>query len=230
MRRMHRWSCTSLEISRAVARLRSKLSDTRGSSIILALVFFLICAIIGSVVLTAASVNSKATATYQEAQQAEYTVTSAADLLGSTLAGTKATWVYDGNGKPIFTEQGSYQGTFDTLPLIWEKYGSEIWTMRATQGQTSKPYTVPETFTVSADSLDDVYATVAFDRDLNIAVTLSLNPDADTVSGYAMLVSLQATPEYDKDGKLLSVSWDSYTVSKASSATESKSASGGEAV
>ncbi|WP_139651335.1 hypothetical protein [Raoultibacter phocaeensis] len=208
----------------------SKLIDTSGSSIILALVFFLICAIVGSIVLTAASVNSKATSTYQEAQQAEYTVTSAADLLGSMLAGTKATWAYDGEGKPIFSESGSYQDAFGTIAGIWQEYGNDIWDMRTTQSAQVKPYTVPETLTVSADSLDEVHATIEFDRDLNITVTLSLDPDAEAASGYSMLVSLQAIPEFDRTGKLLAVSWDSYTVAKASSATEQNPPTGGDAV
>lgn len=50
--------------------LQAKFRDTAGASIVIALVFFLICAIIGSVVLTAASVQAKAVQTHRELQQA----------------------------------------------------------------------------------------------------------------------------------------------------------------
>lgn len=67
-------------IRRGFGKPIGKLEDTSGSSVVLALAFFLICAIVGSIILTAASVNAKTVATYKETQQAEYTVTSAAGL------------------------------------------------------------------------------------------------------------------------------------------------------
>lgn len=49
--------------------IRHTLRDTSGASIIIALAFFLICGIIGSVVITAASINAKAVATHKETQR-----------------------------------------------------------------------------------------------------------------------------------------------------------------
>ena len=48
------------------------LRDTSGASIVIALVFFLICGIVGSVVMTAASVQAKAAQTHVDLQQKEY--------------------------------------------------------------------------------------------------------------------------------------------------------------
>lgn len=48
--------------------LQHTLRDERGASLVIALVFFLICAIVGSVVITAASVNAKAVQTHKELQ------------------------------------------------------------------------------------------------------------------------------------------------------------------
>ena len=45
------------------------LRDTSGASIVIALVFFLICGIVGSVVMTAASVQAKAAQTHVDLQQ-----------------------------------------------------------------------------------------------------------------------------------------------------------------
>ena len=57
------------------------LRDTSGASIVIALVFFLICGIIGSVVMTAASVQAKAAQTHVDLQQKEYAMQSAAKLM-----------------------------------------------------------------------------------------------------------------------------------------------------
>ena len=50
------------------------LRDTSGASVVIALVFFLICGIIGSVVMTAASVQAKAAQTHVDLQQKEYAI------------------------------------------------------------------------------------------------------------------------------------------------------------
>lgn len=209
----------------AVRRAFLKLCDTSGSSLVLALAFFIICAVIGTVVLTAASVNTQATVTYQETQQAEYTVTSAADLVGDLLVDSAVVWMYgdEGDNVPDFSDAEAYKGCEnELLPHVWRQYGGFIWTERS----QNESYTVPELFTVSATDVDAVYARVSFDQDLNMAVMLSLDPDMDASSGYTMLVSFPVTPQFDVSGRLLAVSWDSYTVAKAASEVE-PSAGGG---
>ena len=54
-----------------MTKARNILRDTSGASIVIALVFFLICGIIGSVVMTAASVQAKAAQTHVDLQQKE---------------------------------------------------------------------------------------------------------------------------------------------------------------
>ena len=63
------------------------LRDTSGASIVIALVFFLICGIVGSVVMTAASVQAKAAQTHVDLQQKEYAMQSAAKLMAQQLGG-----------------------------------------------------------------------------------------------------------------------------------------------
>ena len=60
--------------------------------IVIALVFFLICGIIGSVVMTAASVQAKAAQTHVDLQQKEYAMQSAAKLMAQQLGGEDAVW------------------------------------------------------------------------------------------------------------------------------------------
>lgn len=168
---------------RIASRVCRKLHDTSGSSLVLALAFFIVCAIIGTVVLTAASVNTQATVTYQETQQAEYAVTSAADLVGELLVDSTIVWAYDGESDetPNFTDDKAYEGCAnELLPHVWRQYGSLIWPER----KTNAPFTVPELFTVSATGVDAVYARISFDQDLNMTVMLSLDPDMDSLSGY----------------------------------------------
>ncbi|MEG0322369.1 MAG: hypothetical protein RR619_00110 [Raoultibacter sp.] len=178
--------------------------DTSGSSVLIALVFFLICAIIGSIVVTAASVNSKVTATYREAQQAEYVVTSATRALGDLVEGSQITWTYDeGSTKPSFGNEDSYKECATILKHVWITYGDAIWSARA----SGADYSVPEVFTLSIKDMKDTYARVVVDRDLNIELVLSLDEVQSTTSEYNETAYLQAEPSYDSSGKLLSLSW-----------------------
>lgn len=89
--------------------LQAKFRDTAGASIVIALVFFLICAIIGSVVLTAASVQAKAVQTHRELQQAEYTVGSAAQTIGYDMDMDELTIVSSPDGDTV---QGAQYSVF----------------------------------------------------------------------------------------------------------------------
>ena len=75
-----------------MTKARNILRDTSGASIVIALVFFLICGIIGSVVMTAASVQAKAAQTHVDLQQKEYAMQSAAKLMAQQLGGEDAVW------------------------------------------------------------------------------------------------------------------------------------------
>ena len=71
---------------------RGMVVDERGASIVIALVFFLICGVVGSVVVTAASVQAKSVQTHVDLQQDEYTMQSAAELVAQQLGGEDLTW------------------------------------------------------------------------------------------------------------------------------------------
>ncbi|WP_303202603.1 hypothetical protein [Raoultibacter timonensis] len=220
-------------IRRGFGKPIGKLEDTSGSSVVLALAFFLICAIVGSIILTAASVNAKTVATYKETQQAEYTVTSAAGLWADWLNGSSAEWVLGDGGQPDFVNSvygvdAAVNPTYPTKSLIkslWVNYGDEIWPKRNVES-----YTIPATFTVKATSLtgeqpvDPVYAQVTFDRDFNIVVVFSLkgfaNGAVDQTSLYNLQLTMQATPTFDSDGSLTSISWGSPKMVKLGSALQ----------
>ena len=190
---------------------RGLLHDSAGSSLLIALVFFLICAIIGSIVMTAASVTSQTTATYRDTQQADYAVTSATRGLGSLAAGSQVVWSYpSGSTKPDFANQASYENCADILEHLWKTYGDAIWAAR-TDGLS---YEVPEIFTLSVPDMQDVYARFIFDRDCTIEIHLSLDMNHAKSSAYNETTRLQAEPHFDGSGKLLAITWKDPLITK----------------
>ena len=74
-------------------KLNSKLRSQTGASITIALLLFLVCAVIGSVVLAAGTTAGGRFSELSEMDQRYYSVTSAAELLGKELDGQKVTIV-----------------------------------------------------------------------------------------------------------------------------------------
>lgn len=77
-------------------RAGKKLRSERGASLMMALLLFLVCAVLGSVVLVAGTVSSGRLANLAEMEQHYYAVNSAAELLRSGLCGK------DGDAALIF--------------------------------------------------------------------------------------------------------------------------------
>lgn len=69
--------------------IRQKLRSQRGASISFALLLFLVCAVVGSVVLVAGTTAAGRISQVAEADQRYYSVTSAAELLRKEIEGTK---------------------------------------------------------------------------------------------------------------------------------------------
>lgn len=85
-----------------VPMMRRKLKSENGASLALALLFFVICAMVGSVVLAAATAAAGRIANLQKSDQARYTLESAADLIESQLTG----WSYVRAGATSTSEAG----------------------------------------------------------------------------------------------------------------------------
>ncbi len=67
--------------------ISNKVRSTRGASLSLALLLFLICSVLGAVVLTAGSASAGRVADMAEMDRRYYNVSSAAELLGGELGG-----------------------------------------------------------------------------------------------------------------------------------------------
>ena len=107
------------------------LRDTSGASIVIALVFFLICGIIGSVVMTAASVQAKAAQTHVDLQQKEYAMQSAAKLMAQQLGGEDAVWEEKSVVVKIAYDTAG-EASVDTNSLR-SMIGQSFWTERRTK-------------------------------------------------------------------------------------------------
>ena len=114
-----------------MTKARNILRDTSGASIVIALVFFLICGIIGSVVMTAASVQAKAAQTHVDLQQKEYAMQSAAKLMAQQLGGEDAVWEEKSVVVKIAYDTAG-EASVDTNSLR-SMIGQSFWTERRTK-------------------------------------------------------------------------------------------------
>lgn len=199
-----------------MGRVRHIAADERGASIVIALVFFLICGIIGSVVVTAASVQAKSVQTHKELQQAEFAVGSAAQVIGYELDMAELKVSDDEKTVEYSDQYGNFAGKF------WEAYGTDILEKRAAR----QTYVIPETLSFSGNVSDapqeltiEVYGKVTVDIDLNITVDLSLSDQIAQGSGYEsspynMRVTIQCIPTYDAAGKLISFGYERAVIQK----------------
>lgn len=193
--------------------LQHTLRDERGASLVIALVFFLICAIVGSVVITAASVNAKAVQTHKELQQAEFAVGSAAQVVGYQMSAVDLEVVYDASGKPVDARMKSSSLSF--AEAFWEENGADV--MEAYCGE--RPYERPIVITPESIGLPPVSGTLTVDPDLTIKVELSLDPEATEKSPYSMMVTMQCVPTYDARGVLKGFSYEHAVVEKTDGAS-----------
>lgn len=193
--------------------IRKKLDDTTGASIVIALVFFLICAVVGSTVLTAATINSQATATYKKSREQEYTVNSAAALMAKELQeGVRVTWDWDNvvNGIPAAT-------VVPNNGLAARLWGNNVDILQ--QRALGKSYVIGNTQTdriaiEGVSGMNEVYATLEVTRDLDIYLRLSLDADPAALSAYDETVYLQCIATYSGEGKLIAAEWKPAVVTK----------------
>lgn len=104
--------------------VKQKLKSKRGASIILALVFFLICAVVGSIVLASASSNAGRLSHMRDEQQAYLTVSSAAKLVREELEGQRYTVVATSVDEvaPIYEYPQVATGSLAAMMNEWAGY------------------------------------------------------------------------------------------------------------
>lgn len=202
--------------------VKNLLNNERGASIVIALLFFLICGIIGSIVVTAASVEARSVQTHKDLQQDEYTMQSAADLVAHQLGGI------DTASRSVAVTIGvSYDGEKHptaNLNKVISGLGQGFWTADRTKAilasrASGKSYVVgsaPNPIVIDPPTgstlVSKVYGRVTVDPDLNMMVELSLSDAFATSSPYNMTVRIQCTPTYDISGQLTEFTYGDNTV------------------
>ena len=196
-----------------MTKARNILRDTSGASIVIALVFFLICGIIGSVVMTAASVQAKAAQTHVDLQQKEYAMQSAAKLMAQQLGGEDAVWEEKSVVVKIAYDTAG-EASVDTNSLR-SMIGQNFWTEQRTKDilaarAEGKDYVLGSSASnrllidppSEAGGLAPVYGCITVDPDLNITVELSLDSAFAADSPYNTTISIQGTPTFDSQGRV----------------------------
>ena len=158
--------------------LKRKLRSESGVTLLMALLFFLLCALGSSVVLAAGSTASGRIAGLEQDQQAFYTVTSAAQVLQEEINGTSFTGKQETPGEKSITipVYGSLSNLMNTA--VESVYINGV------------PY--EDTLTIRPQSMTDTFGAVkaafTMDKDYNISIALSLN-DAELSNKYQCVVT-----------------------------------------
>ena len=213
-----------------MTKARNILRDTSGASIVIALVFFLICGIIGSVVMTAASVQAKAAQTHVDLQQKEYAMQSAAKLMAQQLGGEDAVWEEKSVVVKIAYDTAG-EASVDTNSLR-SMIGQSFWTERRTK----------DILAARAEGKDYVLGSSASNRLLidskrsggrrpgvrlyhggsrpqHPPWSCPLDSAFAADSPYNTTISIQCTPTFDSQGRVTVIEYgDNTTVKKTEAA------------
>ena len=100
-----------------MSRVQRKIEDRSGASLSVALLFFLVCAIVGSILIAAASVSMGRMKDIEKGEQERYAVDSAMELIAEKL----------GNGEVTFAASTNRNDVKETIKYKKElKYGDII--------------------------------------------------------------------------------------------------------
>ena len=143
--------------------LRAKLSSKSGASILIALVFFLMCSMVGAVVLTAATANTGGLANLKNEQQSYFTVSSAARLLRDGL---------DGAAFVEITTTKDVDGTITSTDTNYDDSHSPVLEELLKEDGKAAGRREEHIFTVQAEGLDTVTVSLTMGGDYALSVSL----------------------------------------------------------
>ena len=153
----------------ALQKLKQKLKSQTGASITFALLLFLVCAVVGSVVLTAGTAAAGRLSELAESDQRYYSVTSAAQLLRTMVEGETVTIVKTEKSADASADSSSDDLAGDTAYPIYTINGEAI---NASVKLDSLPkdaaysYVIgdgasePRTITLNVDGYDSLSTTI----------------------------------------------------------------------
>jgi len=178
--------------------LRDRVHDERGATYIMALIFFLVCAMVAAVIIMAASVNAEHADQQARREQAYLTLSSAAQMLSDDLVEQQprctstvvtrsygCTYTHSDAGvtssKTAITDAQGAALSDTALMTMFQKGVAQV---SAGGGAYSR------TFTVSTAGLSDVEGTFTMGTTYDIAIVLT---SSSTDYAYTMTLSSKAT-------------------------------------
>lgn len=163
--------------------VKEKLVGRRGVTIIMALVFFLIAAIVGSIVITAAAASAGRLTHLRSEQQAYLTVSSAARLARDEIAGIRCTI-----GETRYDPGGPIPATYSVAPAgVLSPFIQAVSVNFFTGAAMSESFQItPETGSAAAEVTATVTGITTKTAGTNYTIVISLSSDA----GNPMLLSV----------------------------------------
>ncbi|MGE4485799.1 MAG: hypothetical protein AB7C97_11880 [Oscillospiraceae bacterium] len=164
--------------------IASKLKSRRGASMIIALVFFLLCVTVSAIILTAAETNAGRIRVGRETQDAYLAVSSAGRLLRESIGGS----VYTVTEYSVSSDCGNHT----TPPAERDEPAGQFGSALAALCESSLPASCQMTFT---GDVQEVSATLTMTADYSITVRLDIT--ASDVENYPMTLTFGAeTQDY----------------------------------
>ena len=197
--------------------VKKKILSKDGATILIALLFFLLCAIAGSVILAAGSAASGRVSGIVSQTQSYYSVTSAAEVMGDTLTGTMT---MQETANETVTEQNlscslSPSGNLDGL-LTKAVKAIKVSNEAGTPATYEDDITISLASEAGADDKSlDVLGKFTMDENYSITVVLYQTSEDDDISTYLCTLSIPASVrEIGDTGLQTQITWTKGSITK----------------
>lgn len=181
--------------------LRNRTRDNSGATILLALLFFLLCALAGSVILSAGSAAAGRISGLKESEQSFYSITSAARVMRAEIEGQEFQAYTENDGPPVYTAEPDSQIRETLIDAIKEIYEGK-------KAQADASFTIYPSDLSQRDVLGQVTADFTMTDDYQITIVFRIKDSDQYVCRLtARAVADKGTSRYEeeRDGKLVEI-------------------------
>lgn len=188
--------------------LRNRIRSNSGATILLALLFFLLCALAGSIILSAGSAAAGRISGLKETEQSFYSVTSAAQVIREAIEGQEFQAYSEDGGTPIYTTEPNSEMKKILIDAIIEIYEGKL--AKATDTLTVYPSAIGQ-----RDVLKEVTASFIMTDDYKIEITFSMKDSEKYIcrlTAKAIVNKTTTRHEEEKNGQLVEIERESIQV------------------
>lgn len=198
-----------------MTNVRQKLNSDRGASFVIALVFFLLCLTVGSIILTAATASIGRVDRISGEQRAYFAVRSAAELLRDEVAGSSYSATFEKHMEGTERDPSNVkaptsvflpvatQAELTKLRAKMDAYYSSVFEFETEQAEN---YNISKgTLTIKAQDAPTVMATYEMEPDYSITFSLDTEDTA-----YPTPMTLVFAPTADRRSGTRRVEWTEY--------------------